>query len=71
MNKEESGFNYKEKEDEESKKAKKIWPKNEILNLIALRGEIEFEFANTPPPRLNVSYQHLVVFFEVYFSFET
>ncbi len=48
------------KEYEESRKAKKIWPKSEVLNLIALRGEIEFEFANPLPPlpRLNVSYQH-------------
>jgi len=45
----------KKKEDEKSKKAKKNWPKNEVLNLIALRGEIEFDFANPPPPRLNVS----------------
>lgn len=43
----------KKKKDEESKKDKKIWPKSEVLNLIALRGEIEFEFAkpfNPPPP---------------------
>jgi hypothetical protein len=60
----------KKKEDEESKKAKNLAKEWSIKSNCTKRRNWIW-ICQPPPPRLNISYQHLIVFFEVYFSFET